>query len=246
MAGSEDIIGSLLRYGLTNYEARVFDAVVTQGRSAATELSLASGVPRSRIYDILSSLARKGWVSISDTAPIVYTAKSMDEIQHKLDVFEKGFRHARGKVMEQLRANLTDEQKPDALSAIGLTIDTRETLGELYPVIGAATDRIWLNNPDDILIDAIFDVLLAARKRGVRVRLLSAKGKLTDENVRRLRSEFELKTHGSYDEHCNILVDRGFYANIFFRGDGIQASKVSYRKCINCLSAWMGREWDNV
>jgi len=50
----------LLSLGLTEYESKAYLAMLQKQSSSASELSKLSGVPRTRIYDILDRLARSG------------------------------------------------------------------------------------------------------------------------------------------------------------------------------------------
>ncbi|MEA2004113.1 MAG: helix-turn-helix domain-containing protein, partial [archaeon] len=68
----QEIIRSLKEFGLTDYEARVYYGACIADIAGATELSKISEVPRARIYDVLSTLARKGWINIIDGKPTKY------------------------------------------------------------------------------------------------------------------------------------------------------------------------------
>ena len=57
-------MADLTELGLTKNEAKAFEAVVRMGKSGAAEISKESGVPYSRIYDVLASLEHKGLVKI--------------------------------------------------------------------------------------------------------------------------------------------------------------------------------------
>ncbi|HDI12494.1 MAG: hypothetical protein DRN83_01055 [Hadesarchaea archaeon] len=76
----------LRELGLTEYEARTYTTLVSNGPSTAGDLSKASNVPYSRIYEILSKLERKGWVEIRATRPIMYKAKAPAEVVRLLKI----------------------------------------------------------------------------------------------------------------------------------------------------------------
>ncbi len=59
--------------GLTEYEANTYLALAAMISGTATEISMGSKVPRSRIYDILKGMARKGFVEIERGRPLKYT-----------------------------------------------------------------------------------------------------------------------------------------------------------------------------
>ncbi len=56
----EQLIRTLSDLGLTNYEARVYLALTRRGTSTAAETQRVAGIPRQRIYDVLSSLVTRG------------------------------------------------------------------------------------------------------------------------------------------------------------------------------------------
>ncbi len=88
------IVDHLRRLGLNEYEARAYVATVTLGEGTVKEISEESGVPRSRAYDVMERLARKGLVEAGSTNPICYRANDplvasvhlMEEIKQANDV----------------------------------------------------------------------------------------------------------------------------------------------------------------
>ncbi|MFX1534157.1 MAG: TrmB family transcriptional regulator [Promethearchaeota archaeon] len=72
---SEDnLVESLERYGLTNYEIKGYLGLLINGISDAREVSNSSKVPYGRIYDVLSSLELKELVEVQDSRPKKYSA----------------------------------------------------------------------------------------------------------------------------------------------------------------------------
>lgn len=57
-------MADLSEIGLAKNEAKAFEAVLKLGKAGASEISKESGVPYSRIYDVLASLEHKGLVKI--------------------------------------------------------------------------------------------------------------------------------------------------------------------------------------
>jgi len=54
------LVTTLSDLGLTNYEARVYLALTRRESSTAAEAARVAGIPRQRIYDVLSSLVNRG------------------------------------------------------------------------------------------------------------------------------------------------------------------------------------------
>ncbi|MBI5871562.1 TrmB family transcriptional regulator [archaeon] len=67
-------------FNLNIYEAKVWVALLSKGVAAAGELAEISGVPRSRSYDILESLEKKGFIVMKLGKPIKYIAIKPEEV----------------------------------------------------------------------------------------------------------------------------------------------------------------------
>ena len=65
----------LAEYGLSNYEAKVYYAILPLGVMTAKEISEVSMIPFGRIYDTLTRLEEKGVIESQDTRPKKYSAK---------------------------------------------------------------------------------------------------------------------------------------------------------------------------
>ncbi len=71
---SRDLYERLRKLGLTQYEARVYVSLIMRGTATASELSDISGVPYTRIYDVIAGLERKGMVVRIPGRPVKYKA----------------------------------------------------------------------------------------------------------------------------------------------------------------------------
>ncbi|MDF2427898.1 MAG: TrmB family transcriptional regulator, partial [Nitrosopumilus sp.] len=76
MSISDKTRKSLEKIGLTSYEIRTFSSLLQSGESTASDLSHKSGVPYSKIYEVLGTLEDKGWIGSDDARPTKYFAKS--------------------------------------------------------------------------------------------------------------------------------------------------------------------------
>jgi sugar-specific transcriptional regulator TrmB len=76
MSISDNTRKSLERIGLTSYEIRTYSSLLKAGELTASDLSQKSGVPYSKIYEVLGSLEEKGWIGSDDSRPTKYFAKS--------------------------------------------------------------------------------------------------------------------------------------------------------------------------
>ena len=67
-------------FRLNIYEAKIWVALLSRGIASAGELADISGVPRSRCYDVLESLEKKGFILMKIGKPIKYLAVKPDVI----------------------------------------------------------------------------------------------------------------------------------------------------------------------
>ena len=76
MSVSDKTKKSLENIGLTSYEIRSYTTLLKEREINASEISEKSGVPYSKIYEILGALEEKGWIGSDDSRPTKYFAKS--------------------------------------------------------------------------------------------------------------------------------------------------------------------------
>jgi len=93
---NRDTLTALKSLGLSDYETQAYIANISLISGTATEISLASKVPRSKIYEVLKSLAKKGFVEIQRGKPLKFNVippqeifgKSRKQINEQLDKAE--------------------------------------------------------------------------------------------------------------------------------------------------------------
>jgi len=85
MIVKEEFLSKLRRYfSLNLYEVKIWTALLSRGVSTAGELSDIANVPRSRSYDVLESLEKKGFVIMKMGKPIKYIAVSPKEVVERV------------------------------------------------------------------------------------------------------------------------------------------------------------------
>src|SRR6056297_760870 len=90
MIVKEEFLSKLRRFFALNlYEVKIWTALLSRGVSTAGELSDIANVPRSRSYDVLESLEKKGFIIMKLGKPIKYIAVSpsdvVDRVKKKID-----------------------------------------------------------------------------------------------------------------------------------------------------------------
>jgi len=85
MIVKEEFLSKLRRYfSLNLYEVKIWTALLSRGVSTAGELSDIADVPRSRSYDVLESLEKKGFVVMKLGKPIKYLAVPPHEVLERV------------------------------------------------------------------------------------------------------------------------------------------------------------------
>ena len=128
MIVKEEFLSKLRRYfSLNLYEVKIWTALLSRGVSTAGELSDIADVPRSRSYDVLESLEKKGFVVMKLGKPIKYLAVPPHE------------------VLERVKKNV----KEDAKDRIGRLEELKgtEVIGELNAL---HTQGVELVEPADL------------------------------------------------------------------------------------------------
>ncbi len=128
MVENESLVDILKKFGLTEYEAKIYLALVSLGPSSGKEISQATGIVYSKIYNILNSLIQKGWISYRDDArPKIYVPNPpdiilseskkniLDNISRSLD---EGMRKALRDLHPLFKRNVSS-YKPEVLSFVG-------------------------------------------------------------------------------------------------------------------------------
>lgn len=84
MIVKKEFLKKLKDLGLNTYESKLWTALLSRGVSTAGELSDIAGVPRSRSYDVLESLEKKGFIIMKLGKPIKYIAVPPEEIVNRV------------------------------------------------------------------------------------------------------------------------------------------------------------------
>ena len=100
-----DLIKKIKDFGLNSYEAKIWTALLSRGVSSAGELSDISNVPRSRTYDVLESLEKKGFIIMKLGKPIKYMAIPPTEVINVIKKKIKEDSEKQEKQMDDLKSS---------------------------------------------------------------------------------------------------------------------------------------------
>jgi len=185
MIVKEEFLSRLRKiFDLNLYEVKVWTALLSRGVSTAGELSSISNVPRSRTYDILESLDRKGFIVMKLGKPIKFVALKPEEVVERVkknlvvEAREKSKRLEnlkRDDVLIELSALFKDGIKYVEPGDLSGALKGRQNLynhldmliSEAQTSITLVTTRDGLNRKLEILLPS----LEKAKKRGVKIRV---------------------------------------------------------------------------
>ena len=112
MIVKKDFLKKLKDFGLNTYESKLWTALLSRGVSTAGELSDIANVPRSRSYDVLESLEKKGFIIMKLGKPIKYIAVPPEEIVQRVKKKIEEESKAQLKSLEEIRTSpILDELK---------------------------------------------------------------------------------------------------------------------------------------
>lgn len=193
MVASQDTLDALEDIGLNMYERKIYSALLGRGVSTAGELSEMTNVPRSRAYDVLESLAEKGFAVIKSSKPMEYVAippnQAIENIkkQHKQELEEKlgkldGFKDSEAVAeLEELYDQGLDLVEPAEMS--GSLKGKHQIEQHVGTMFQEASDSIKILTSEEGLKDLRdnhYNLLKDAKEQGVNVKLLAP---VTEENA---------------------------------------------------------------
>ena len=171
-------------FDLNLYEVKVWTALLSRGTSTAGELSNISDVPRSRTYDILESLEKKGFIIMKLGKPIKFIALKPEEVvervkknlMKKAQDKSKRLESLKGDdVLDELHTLFTQGIKFVEPSDLSGSLKGRQNLyNHLDMMIREAEKSITIVTTHGGLnrkFEALMPSLEKAKKRGVTVRI---------------------------------------------------------------------------
>ena len=182
MAVEDKEVAALRRLGLTEYEARIYLALIRMGPKKASELSYFGQVPRTKTYGAIRELERKGLLRIIPGKPDLYAPAAPSE--HLLPVVTKLNREVKeSEDIVQSLAVLFESSKytkqyviPEDVKEFWRIDGRKDILRKLTEILRDSTKSINYATSAWGLVRAYkahSEVLEEAKNRGVVVRLLS-------------------------------------------------------------------------
>ncbi len=213
--GTDSVKESLRAIGLTDYEISIYLTLISKGPMDARELSEASGVPYSRIYNILTQLEKdKMWIiKQEESRPSRYFAKSPDEA---LIIAKKQYNDNFDDHSNKIIHNLTlVYQSHDTPIKIALYVHRGRDvcINRTLSLIQMAKNSIYIVATDYEILEAYHGDIKKGRARGaIDLKLLVEDKALKDENFKSLLLKYkdlcEIKSRDQIFGN-SIVIDEG-------------------------------------
>lgn len=195
MIVKEEFLSRLRKiFDLNLYEARVWTALLSRGTSTAGELSTISDVPRSRTYDILESLEKKGFIVMKLGKPIKFVALKPEEVVERVKKNLVVEAQKKSKRLEELKDD-------DVLKELTGLFTTGVKFVEPSDLSGSLRGRQNMYNHLDMMmrgaeksitivttaeglnrkIEVLMPAFERAKKRGVKIRIAAP---ITEHNIK--------------------------------------------------------------
>lgn len=192
------LLSDLKRLGFTDYEARIYLALLAKSPATAYEISNSSGVPRPNAYSALKALADRNAVMPVSAKPIKYVPQPPDRLFRSIATKTGELCDT---VAERLAAMSVD---PVERYVWDLSGDT-EVHDKIADMIEGAEEALWFK-AEAAILRRHGVALRAASERGVRV-LIILYGDDPDE--------FRFNRHCEVYEHEGTGFPMGFADNHF-------------------------------
>ncbi len=195
MIVKEEFLSRLRKiFDLNLYEVKIWAALLSRGVSTAGELSNISDVPRSRTYDILESLEKRGMIIMKLGKPIKFIAIKPEEVVERVKKNLIVDAHAKAKRLEELKNDDVLEELTNLYtngikfvepSDLAGSIKGRQNMyNHLDMMLKNAEKNIFIATTADGLsrkLEALMPSLEKAKKRGISVKIAAP---ITAENYK--------------------------------------------------------------
>jgi len=205
-------------FNLNIYETKVWIALLSKGIASAGEIAVISGVPRSRTYDVLESLEKRGFAIVKIGKPVKYIAVKPTEVLEKMKSATLHEAQEKVKSLSNLKAT-SEYGELEKLHNSGISrIKTCEITGSLKgrsniiprlrELVQSAKKEVFISTSVLDFEDksrALLPVLEEAAKKNVKVRIALFG---SPEKIKKVGAKTTLKPAQTNSEAKLYLADK--------------------------------------
>ncbi len=186
MIVQKDFLNKIREFGLNSYEAKLWTALLSRGTATAGELSDIANVPRSRSYDVLESLERKGFVIMKLGKPIKYIAVPPADVLERVKKVVLDDADKQAKSLEKLKKtevftelNVLHKRGVDTVDPMDLSgvIKGRDNIySYLNSIFKTAKKSILIMTTDTGFVkkaESLKNSIKKAKEKGIKIKILA-------------------------------------------------------------------------
>lgn len=218
--------------GLTGYEIRAYLSLLNSGSMTASDISKRSGVPYSKIYEVLNSLESKGWLESDSSRPQKFFPKSPSSALESMRMrHENNFRESQSTIVNELMPMYTKsgiKERPEIWVARGVF----NIIAKVNEIVQNCQQELLVALPHiaQDIARPLQPVLRTVHDKGVRISIL-ASAKTNPETVKALSRIAEIRLKDGLfgggvigdGKHVVILLSEGNGDNVTFEPIAIWA-----------------------
>jgi sugar-specific transcriptional regulator TrmB len=234
----ESVVQKLRRIGLTEYEAKAYLILLKDHLNTASKISEKSGVPRTKIYSVLESLANKGWIKVYSGVPLLFKAVNPNTIFERIkrDYFD---------FLESVQTTLDRE-----------VVGMKEKFVILKSDIGFESLKEEIRKAKTIQIsNATTDFLKKVsgefgKDADVKVLLFPGERKIRNKNVQFREAEIEIVCMVRNKEVPSISIILDESRTFTVVKDPVShryiVDEMLYDECSKCFTEWYNLGWNTA
>lgn len=233
----EEIFKLLRKIGLTEYESKVYLTLLSKHLDGATRLSKESQVPRTKIYSVLESLEKKGWVKVYSGYPLLFRPN------HPNDIFEKmkeDYNKFLDSIHIEIRNEVGDMMEKFVVSNFNLGM---KNLKE--EVKKAKT--IWISNATTEFLEELKDSF--SDEAEIKVVLFPGEKGIDREDIQYKESIVKIVNIVKNKEtpSMSVILDEERIFTVLKDPTNLKwmISEMLYDDCTNCFREWNTLGWNN-
>jgi sugar-specific transcriptional regulator TrmB len=164
----DDLVGKLVELGFSEYEAKIYLVLLRQHPSTGYEISKASGVPTSKIYENLRRMKNKGLIFGTEDNPEQAKKYIPIDPQELSSLFSRKIKRN----LDQVAAALANHEPPKESSYIWAISGRDAILTKAESLIQQGKKTVLLSAWDEEL-EPLLEALEKAARRKVRIAIIN-------------------------------------------------------------------------
>jgi len=213
----KEFLNQLRDFGLNSYESKLWTALLSRGVSTAGELSDIANVPRSRSYDVLESLEKKGFIVVKIGKPIKYLAVPPDDVVERVKKRISADAETQTKLMNELKdSEMLEELKllhkngvelVEPFDISGCLKGRKNLYNHLESLFKNAEKSIVLVTTTQGLVrkaEALKGALKKAKDKGVKIRIAAPLTKEIKKEIDELSEVAEVRSTDTKARFCIV------------------------------------------